>query len=301
MSAEIRQTLGLYVPVEDRPAKSTGRCARVGGECAAHRDEDARHSLWRGGRKPSFWARYGVAGVIALGLHAALALMWPEPNRQPLRHGAGGLGDDFAAAGAATMELSLVDDDDDSLFGEIAPESPPLQEQRPTQHDTVVAWDFDPNAFTQEVALDALDPLAIDVAASLAGQMDEAVSAALRAMQESLGQSGGRRGQGLSFGKTGVLYAPNPPYPPAARREGREGMVELLVLVDGRGRAKRAEVSRSSGHDDFDESARNTVMTRWQFPARENELQLVRVVFSLMDKGRSGIEVARTRTVASAH
>jgi len=193
------------------------------------------------------------------------------------------------------MELSLMDEDD-LLFGEIdAVESPPLQEHRPTQQDTVVAWDFDPNAFTQEVAPDVSEL----VAASLAGQMDEAVSAALRAMQESLGESGGRRGQGLSLGKSGVLYAPNPPYPPAARREGREGMVELLVLVDGRGRAKRAEVSRSSGYDDFDESARNTVMTRWQFPARENELQIVRVVFTLMDKGRSSAEGARSKAVAS--
>jgi len=201
------------------------------------------------------------------------------------------------------MELSLMEEDD-SPFGEIAPdESRPQQDQRPTQHDTVVTWDFDPNAFTQEVALDTMDPLAIDVAASLAGQMDEAVSAALRAMQESLGQSGGRRGQGFSLGKSGVLYAPNPPYPPAARREGREGMVELLVLIDGRGRAKRAEVSRSSGYDDFDESARNTIMTRWQFPARENEFQIVRVVFTLMDKpasstlasGRAGAAVASAR------
>jgi len=292
MSAEIRQTLGVYLPTDPH--------TRSGGECMAHTDEVARHSLWRGGRKPSFWARYGVAGVVALGLHAALALFWPEPNRQPLRHGAGGDGEDFAAMGDTTMELSLVDDDDDSLFGEDSPESPPLQEQRPTQHDVVVAWDFDPNVFTQEVALETPDLLAIDVAASLTGQVDEAVSAALRAMQESLGQSGGRRGQGFSLGKSGVLYAPNPPYPPAARREGREGMVELLVLVDGRGRAKRAEVSRSSGHDDFDESARNTVMTRWQFPARENELQLVRVVFSLMDKVRNSAEVTRTKAVASA-
>jgi len=268
--------------------------ARMESECA---DTAGRSGLWRGGRKPSFWARYGVAGVIALGLHAALALFWPEPGAQPVRQGDGGFGDDLASAGE-WMELSLMEDDD-SLFGEIASESPPKQEQRPMQQDTVVAWDFDPNAFTQEVALDVIDPL--DVSASLAGQMDEAVAAALRAMQESLGQSGGRRGQGFSLGKSGVIYAPNPPYPPAARREGREGMVELLVLIDGRGRAKRAEVSRSSGYDDFDESARNTVMTRWQFPARENEFQVVRVVFTLMDKGRSGAEVARAKAVASVN
>jgi len=279
-----------------------GDCAAAdqalrGGDECADEGPQRRSSLWRGGRRPSFWARYGVAGVIALGLHAALALFWPEPGPQLGRHGDGGFGDDLASAGDL-MEISLMEDDD-SLFGEIAPESPPKQEQRPMQQDTVVAWDFDPNAFTQEVALDLNDPLAIDVAASLAGQMDEAVSAALRAMQESLGQSGGRRGKGFSLGKSGVLYAPNPPYPPAARREGREGMVELLVLIDGRGRAKRAEVSRSSGYDDFDESARNTVMTRWQFPARENEFQVVRVVFTLMDKVRSGGDAVRAKAVAS--
>jgi len=259
------------------------------GEAAKSAGEENR--FWCGSRRPSFWARYGVASVIALGLHAALALFWPEPSEQPLLRGGGGFGEDFASSSDTTMELSLMDDDD-SLLGEIAPENAPPPEQRPTQQDTVVAWEFDPNAFTQEVAIDAPDPMQIDVAASLAGQLDSAASAALRAIQESLGKSGGRRGQGFNFGKSGVLYAPNPPYPPAARREGREGMVELLVLIDGRGRAKRAEVSRSSGYDDFDESARNTVMTRWQFPARENELQIVRVVFTLMGR-------AHTRTIAS--
>jgi len=263
--------------LEEETAKSAGERSRL--QC--------------GGRKPSFWARYGVAGVIALGLHAALALFWPEPSGQPLPRGGGGFGEDFASVNHTTMELSLMDDDD-SLFGEIAPENAPPQEQRPMQQDTVVAWEFDPNAFTQEVAIETPDPMQIDVSASLAGQLDSAASAALRAIQESLGKSGGRRGQGFSLGKSGVLYAPNPPYPPAARREGREGMVELLVLVDERGRAKRAEVSRSSGYDDFDESARNTVLTRWQFPARENELQVVRVVFTLMEREH------RSRTIASA-
>ncbi|KXU37648.1 hypothetical protein AXK12_01540 [Cephaloticoccus capnophilus] len=265
-------------------------------EGCANEGELTGSHLGCGGRRPSFWARYGVAGVIALGLHAALVVLWPEPSAQPLSHGNGGLREAFAGVGE-TMELSLIDDDD-SLFGEVAEQSPSLQEQRPMQEDWVVAWDFDPSTFTQEVAPDVSGLLA----ASLAGQMDDAVSAALRAMQESLGQSGGRRGQGLSFGKSGILYAPNPPYPPAARREGREGMVELLVLVDGRGRAKRAEVSRSSGYDDFDETARNTVMTRWQFPARENELQIVRVVFTLTDKTRPSTPASRRAgpTVASA-
>jgi len=288
-------------PATRQNLETCGSTGLVREDVEVRENDGARSSLWSGGRKPSFWARYGVAGVVAIGLHAALALLWPEPNRQSVRHGNSGFEGDFGSA-REVMEISLLDDDE-SLFGEIAPESPPPQEKRPALEDTVLAWDFDPTAFTQEVALDVLNPLAVDVAASLAGQMDEAVSAALRAMQESLGQSGGRRGQGLSLGKTGVLYAPNPPYPPAARREGREGMVELLVLVDGRGRAKRAEVSRSSGHDDFDESARNTVMTRWQFPARENELQIVRVVFTLMNKASPSSTVASRRaatTVASA-
>jgi|GEM_PF-846143 len=249
------------------------------------------------GRRQSFWRRYGVAGAIALGLHAALAFVWPEPEPQVFGHGGHGFGDDSAMFGD-TVEMTLLDDDD-ALLGELTDESPPPQEQRPAQADTVVAWDFDPNAFTQEVALDALEVPAVDVAGSLAGQMSDAVRAALRAMQESLGESAARRGRGgVSFGKSGgILYAPNPPYPPAARREGREGMVELLVLVDARGRAKRAEITNSSGHKDFDDSALNTVLTRWQFPGRENELQIVRVVFTLLDKKSPG---ATARSVTSA-
>lgn len=226
-------------------------------------------------RRPGLLRRYAPAALIAAGLHAVLAVLWPEPAAPTFVSRSAG--EESGASGASTMELTLMEEDD-SLLGEIA-EAAPAVEARPAQPDNVIVWDFDPDIFTQDAAPDA--PELLDPGAALAGQIDSTLAAALRELQQGLDQVSGRRGRGFSAGKAGVLYAPNPPYPPLARREGREGIVEILVLVDSRGRAGRAEVAHSSGYADLDESALNTVMTRWKFPARENELQIVRVIFSL--------------------
>src|SRR5207237_10735251 len=52
------------------------------------------------------------------------------------------------------------------------------------------------------------------------------------------------------------LQAPQPEYPPLARRMGEEGKVMLRVLVNDKGRAERIEIQKSSGSQRLDEAAR---------------------------------------------
>jgi protein TonB len=61
---------------------------------------------------------------------------------------------------------------------------------------------------------------------------------------------------------SGVQYleAPQPVYPPLARRAAEEGKVTLRVLVNQQGRAEQVELRRSSGYDRLDESARQAVL-----------------------------------------
>ncbi len=66
---------------------------------------------------------------------------------------------------------------------------------------------------------------------------------------------------------------PKPPYPLAARRLGVEGVVTLEVLVRPDGSPAEVRVQSSSGSPLLDESALDTVRTRWRFlPARRGNV-----------------------------
>jgi protein TonB len=66
---------------------------------------------------------------------------------------------------------------------------------------------------------------------------------------------------------------PKPPYPLAARRLGVEGVVTLEVLVRPDGSPAEVRVQSSSGSPLLDESALDTVRTRWRFlPARRGNI-----------------------------
>lgn len=79
----------------------------------------------------------------------------------------------------------------------------------------------------------------------------------------------------------GMTFAPEPPYPRLARQEGREGVVELDVVIRHSGRVESAVVSRTSGFGDLDRAARETVIAQWQFPTGQPGQQSVRVSFRL--------------------
>ena len=62
-----------------------------------------------------------------------------------------------------------------------------------------------------------------------------------------------------------------PDYPPASRRAGEEGTVQLQVLVLASGRAGEVKVARSSGFPKLDEAAINEVKRNWRFvPGKED-------------------------------
>lgn len=111
------------------------------------------------------------------------------------------------------------------------------------------------------------------------------------------GSGGGGAGTGDGTGGDGSGGArpahgmnPKPPYPMAARRLGLEGVVTLEVLVLADGHAGEVRVHKSSGHEMLDESAVETVRTRWRFiPAKRGETPVdSRVTFPIrfrLDQG----------------
>lgn len=64
---------------------------------------------------------------------------------------------------------------------------------------------------------------------------------------------------------TGTARNEPPEYPPASRRNGEEGLVEVKVLVDQQGVPLKVEIHHSSGFPRLDNSARQTAL-RWRYP-----------------------------------
>lgn len=66
------------------------------------------------------------------------------------------------------------------------------------------------------------------------------------------------------------LRNPQPVYPPMSKRLGETGQVMLHVRIGADGLPKEAKVSKSSGYDRLDSTARETVM-KWRFvPGKRN-------------------------------
>jgi protein TonB len=60
-----------------------------------------------------------------------------------------------------------------------------------------------------------------------------------------------------------------------ARRRAEQGTVLLLVEVGSDGSVERVEIAHSSSFDELDESAVDTVRTRWRFvPARRDGISI---------------------------
>jgi protein TonB len=56
-----------------------------------------------------------------------------------------------------------------------------------------------------------------------------------------------------------------PPYPPAARRQGLEGMVTLRLTVGTDGRVSAAEIVTSAGSTELDQVAREWILSHWRY------------------------------------
>ncbi len=86
--------------------------------------------------------------------------------------------------------------------------------------------------------------------------------AATDAVARSFGNS--NSGAAPAIAEIPTRRTPPPTYPERARRAGHEGIVELEVLVDDRGRVQEAIVVSSSGFESLDDAARAAVV-RWRF------------------------------------
>jgi protein TonB len=111
-----------------------------------------------------------------------------------------------------------------------------------------------------------------------AGTADSRIEVASASPARADGSGGGGRGgsdagdgSGASFAHVEYSQNPVPIYPIEARLKAQEGTVLLRIEVGLDGSVERAEIERSSGFHALDESAMETVRTRWRFvPARRD-------------------------------
>ena len=80
-------------------------------------------------------------------------------------------------------------------------------------------------------------------------------------------------GRGVDWIFAHVEYGmnPTPIYPDEARRRAEHGTVVLRIHVTADGSVEGVEVARSSGFDLLDDSAIETVRTRWRFIAARRD------------------------------
>lgn len=87
-----------------------------------------------------------------------------------------------------------------------------------------------------------------------------------------------------------------PEYPIEARAQSRQGNVELLYFVNKDGLVEQAKVATSSGHEDLDQAALNTISNYRFVPGQEGWTRHA-VNFSL--KGETALQPARLRTMGA--
>jgi protein TonB len=75
-----------------------------------------------------------------------------------------------------------------------------------------------------------------------------------------------------------------PEYPPAAKKEGRQGQVRVQFDIDPSGKAFNIAIVTSSNYEDFDRAAIKTV-EKWKFASSESGVQgkIASITFELND------------------
>lgn len=56
-----------------------------------------------------------------------------------------------------------------------------------------------------------------------------------------------------------------PPYPPDARRLGQQGRVELQLTISAEGKVLKADIVKSSGFPELDQTAQSWVVAHWRY------------------------------------
>lgn len=97
---------------------------------------------------------------------------------------------------------------------------------------------------------------------------------------DAAGSGGGADGDAWS---AEPLQAPEPSYPPLARRMGQEGTVLLEIHIAGDGAVSRVSVTESSGHKALDRAAVKAVR-RWAFAPPETEQTITLPVSFVLDQ-----------------
>ena len=86
------------------------------------------------------------------------------------------------------------------------------------------------------------------------------------------GAGDGSGGGGLQVAHADYGASPAPAYPARSRRRAEQGTVTLHILIAADGSVERIEIADSSGFDDLDRAALETVRARWRFvPARRGD------------------------------
>lgn len=213
--------------------------------------------------------RLCLAASLALLLHGALFLLWPQAQERPL----------LPAAEKLSLRMEVKQGRQPAEAREERP-APPVREKRPRSEEKEEV-----RSAARPLAQSAVDRVAQEAAPAVEPRPFAPASAPGRAdgPEEKLAATAVAPLAGPAPESAALpplpaataarpLYASNPPpdYPRQARRLGQQGTVLLEVLVSAAGRVEELEIVESSGVKSLDAAAFKAVR-EWRFaPGREN-------------------------------
>lgn len=143
---------------------------------------------------------------------------------------------------------------------EPAPPAPPAPAQKTVQKKAVSKAKAPAAQQAQPLAITSAAP-APEVAAAVASP---AAPAAAEAAPGPAATAAPPAVQ-LPSSNADYLQNPKPAYPALSKRLGEQGKVVLRVLIGVDGTARKAEIRQSSGFERLDQTALNTVLTKWRY------------------------------------
>lgn len=177
----------------------------------------------------------------------------------------------------------------------IAPVSPTDTTNNETPEDEEVASSSQTEETkTEDMKVELIPAKEATSSAGIDGAEPTGTPTASAAPAAGLGKGGSSESTAVSYMNLKQTHGNRPPaYPFAARREKRQGEVELLYRVTKEGRVADIQIAKSSGHSDLDQEAVNAV-SQFRFVPGQEGWAKHPVIFSL--KGTTAASPARLRT-----
>lgn len=193
---------------------------------------------------------------------------------------------------------SKIDDSTVEVAKEETPKFIPVKEKVEAQPADADEAEDKTEASSKDSQIEDPAPATQEEKPKTSGQLETDKPATVAAAGP-LGQGGDTKGEAVSYLDLKQFSGnKGPEYPLAARKDGRQGTVDLLYRVTKDGRVAEVQVAKSSGHSDLDEAAVKAV-AKFKFVPGQDGWAKQPVIFTLKGLATSLPSKLRTKSAGT--